>query len=130
MEPMLPVVLAYVLMILYYEKTLKLQEEIVWPYATHKLYIQVTENLMHEVWGILSATITRTTDITSWGGQIILTIYTPTRDMKMRKIKRIKSLEGVQTVTHKPIRQQAELRFPFVFVPITIAVVLFLWCLV
>ena len=130
MEPMLPVVLAYVLMILYYEKTLKLQEEIVWPYATHKLYIQVRENLMHEVWGILSATITRTTDITSWGGQIILTIYTPTRDMKMRKIKRIKSLEGVQTVTHKSIRKGREWEFPFVFIPITLAVVLFLWCLV
>lgn len=130
MDPMLPVALAYVLMILYYEKTLKLQEDIVWPYATHKLYIQVTENLMHEVWGILSATITRTTDMTSWGGQIILTIYTPTRDMRVRQIKRIKSLEGVQTVTHKPIRKEREWELPFVLIPITVAAALFLWCLV
>lgn len=101
---MILIILAYAVMITYYQWSLRYPEEIDWPFATHKLYITVDPASLEDVLERLRQSAVRTTDVTLWGEMIVTTIYTPTKGMKNQSVRRVQDLDGVESVTVTIIR--------------------------
>lgn len=108
MEPILGVALLYIFPVFIGNWIARHipSDEIVWAWATHKLYIMVSPDHMQNVLTTLSLNVIRTTDITPWGNdQIILLLYTPERHAVNRQVRIATQLSGVQSVVVHHIRK-------------------------